>query len=97
MPKPPQSAVMEATTYLAANPPLAGDPRYAIHKSMIAGLGLVGAALDGEATPKPKKEVALKFTRSRTPSSDEEEHDLPRRRHSPWRRSRNYDARDQLT
>ena len=88
---------MAATTYLASNPPPAGYPKIAIHKSALAGLEFVGAAIHDEAPVEPKKKATIKFTRSRTPSSEEEEHELPRLCHSPQRRSRNYEARSELT
>ena len=46
IPKTPQAAVMAATMYLLNNQPPAGDPRAAMHRSTIAGLGLIEAALD---------------------------------------------------
>src|SRR4051812_39951282 len=97
MPKTPQATVTAAITYLASNLPPAGDPRYIIHNSMIAGFGLIESTLHEEAAAEPKKKATVKFTRSRTPSSDEAEHDLPRCRHSTQRRSHNDNARSELT
>src|SRR3954469_2117092 len=97
IPKMPQAAIMAATAYLASHPPPEGDPKRAMHKSALAGLGLVGAALHGEALVEPKKKDAVRFNRSPTPSFDEEEHDLPRRHKSSRRRSHDYDARSELT
>src|SRR3954465_2514972 len=45
IPKTPQAAIMAATTYIASRPPLVGDPKRAMHKSTLAGLGIVGVAL----------------------------------------------------
>src|SRR4051812_18629499 len=59
---------MEATTYLASHPPPVGDPKSAMRKSVLATLGLVGAALHDEAPVEPKKKAAVKFTRIPTPS-----------------------------
>ena len=92
IPKTPQAAIMAATTYIASHPPPVGDPKRAMHKSALAGLRLIGAALHGEAPVEPKKKVAVRFNHSPTPSSDEEEHDLPRRHKSSRHRSRDYDA-----
>jgi hypothetical protein len=39
-----EGAVIAATTYLLANQPQQNDPRAAIHRSTIAGLGLISAA-----------------------------------------------------
>jgi hypothetical protein len=97
IPKTPQAAIMAATTYLASHPPPFGDPKRAMHNSALAGLGLVGAALHGEAPEEPKKKAAVRFNRSPTPSSDEEEHDLPRRHKYSRHRSRDYDTRSELT
>src|SRR3954469_13846812 len=96
IPKMPQAAVMAATTYLASHPPPVGDPKRAMHKSALAGLGLVGDALHEEAPTEPKKKDAVRFNRSPTPSSDEDEHDLPRRRKSPRCFNRNYNAGSDL-
>src|SRR3954463_1372601 len=82
IPKTPQAAIMAATTYLASHPPPVGDPKRTMHNSALAGLGLIGAALHGEAPTEPKKKATVRFNRSPTPSSDEEEHDLPRRHKS---------------
>src|SRR4051812_21595734 len=79
IPKTPQAAIMAATAYLAAHPPPEGDPKRAMHKSALTGLGLVGAALHQEAPTEPKKKAPVRFDRSPTPSSEEEDHDLPRR------------------
>src|SRR4051812_48557436 len=91
-----QAAIMAATAYLAAHPPLEGDPKRAMHKSALTGLGLVGSALHQEAPAEPKKKALVRFDRSPTPSSEDEEHDLPRRKKSS-RHHRDYDARDALT
>src|SRR3954466_2727032 len=88
---------MVATAYLAAHPPPEGEPKRAMHKSALTGLGLVGAALHQEAPTEPKKKATVRFNRSPTPSSEEEDHDLPRRHKSARHRSRDYDARDALT
>ena len=96
MPKTPQAAIMAAPTYLASHPPLANDPKMAMHKSALAGLGLIGAALHDEAPAELKRKVVVRFNRSPTPSSDEDEHDLPRRRKSPRRCGSDYDARNDL-
>ena len=77
IPKTLQAAIMAATAYLASHPPPEGDPKRAMHKSALTGLGLVGAALRGEAPAEPKKKAAVRFNRSPTPSSEDEEHDLP--------------------
>src|SRR5215216_1646689 len=97
IPKMPQAAIMEATAYLASHPPPEGDPKRAMHKSTLTGLGLVGVALHGEAPAEPKKKAAVRFNRSPTPSSEDEEHDLPRRHKSSRHRNRDYDARSELT
>ena len=55
VPKMPQATVTVATMYLLNNQPPAGDPRAAMHRSTIVGLGLIEAALDKEPTPEPKK------------------------------------------
>ena len=88
---------MAATAYLASHPPSVGDPKSAMHKSVLDDLRLVGAALHDEAPAEQKKKSAVKITRSRTSSSEQEEHDLPRRRRSPRCRSNNYDSRNELT
>ena len=46
MPKTPEGALVAATTYLMANPPPSGDPRYGVYRTALAGIGIVGAALD---------------------------------------------------
>src|SRR3954471_1550273 len=97
IPKTPQAAIMAATAYLVAHPPLEGDPKRAMHKSALTGLGLVGAALHGEAPTEPKKKAAVRFNYSPTPSSEEKEHDLPRRHKSSRHRSCDYDAQNKLT
>src|SRR3954467_12075643 len=97
IPKTPQVAIMAATAYLAAHLPPEGDPKRAMHKSALTRLGLVGAALHQEAPTEPKKKAPVRFNRSPTPSSEEEEHDLPRRKKSSRHRNRDYDARDALT
>src|SRR3954462_11289622 len=96
IPKTPQAAIMAATAYLAAYLPPEGDPKRAMHKSALTGLGLDGAALHQEAPTEPKKKAPVRFDRSPTPSSEEEEHDLPRWKKSS-RHHRDYDARDALT
>src|SRR4051812_19032208 len=88
---------MAATTYPASHPPTMGDPKSVMHKSALADLGLVGATLHDEAPVEPKKKAAVNFNRSPTPSSEDDEHDLPRRRKSPQRRSSNYDACNEIT
>lgn len=88
--KTPQTAVIAATTYLLDNQPPVRDPRSVIHKYVIAGLGLVRAALTREDTPDPKKNSTVKFTRNRTLSTDKDDHEL-------WLRSHNYNARYDLT
>src|SRR3954469_24357093 len=97
IPKTPQAAIMAATAYLASHPPPEGDPKRAMHKSALTGLGLVGAALHGEAPAEPKKKAVVRFNRSPTPSSEDEEHNLPRRHKSSHHRSRDYDPRSELT
>src|SRR3954471_15666946 len=97
IPKTPQAAIMAATTYLASHPPPVGDPKRAMHKSALTGLGLIGAALHGEAPAEPKNKVAVRFNRSPTPSSEDEEHDLPRRHKGSRHCSRDYDAQNKLT
>jgi hypothetical protein len=97
IPKTPQAAIMAATAYLASHPPPEVDPKRAMHKSALTGLGLVGVALHGEAPAEPKKKVAVRFNCSPTRSSEDEEHDLPRRHKSSHHRSRDYDARNELT
>src|SRR3954468_23105545 len=97
IPKTPQVAIMAATAYLASHPPPEGDPERAMHKSALTGLGLVGAALHGEAPAEPKKKATVKFNRSPTPSSEDEEHGLSQRHKSSRHRSRDYDARSELT
>ena len=97
IPKTPQATIMEATAYLASHPPPEGDPKRAMHKSALTGLRLVGAALHEEAPAEPKKKSTVRFNRSPTPSSEDEEHDLPRRKKSSHRHKRDYDARDKLT
>ena len=84
-----------ATMYLLNNQPPAGDPRAAMHRSTIAGLGLIEAAIDKEPTPEPKKGKAL-AKRYSSPSSSDDSHDLSRRRRSR-RHDHDYDARDDLT
>src|SRR4051812_38140656 len=81
---------------LASHPPPMGDLESAMHKSALAGLGLVGAAIHDEAPAEPKKKATVRFNRSLTPSSDEAEHDQPRRPKSPRHRSSDYDARNEL-
>src|SRR3954469_22176668 len=78
IPKPPHAGIMAATAYLASHPPLEGDPKRAMHKFALTGLGLVGAALHREAPAEPKKKAAGMFNRSPTHSSEDQEHDLPR-------------------
>src|SRR3954468_21600248 len=97
IPKTPQDAIMAATAYLVYHPPPEGDPKRSMHKSALTGLGLVGAALHGEAPVEPKKKVAVRFNRSPAPSSEDEEHDLPRRHKSSRHRSRDYNAQTKLT
>src|SRR4051812_11082000 len=63
IPKTPQAAIMAASTYLASHPPPVGDPKRAMHKFTLTGLGIIGAALHGEATAEPKKKVAVRFNR----------------------------------
>src|SRR3954467_719143 len=96
IPKTPQAAIMAATAYLASHPPPERDPKRAMHKSALTGLGLVGSALHQEAPTQPKKKAPVRFDRSPTPSSEEEEHDLPRRKKSSHHHC-DYDARDALT
>src|SRR3954463_1559089 len=98
IPKTPQAAILAATAYLAAHPPPEGDPKRAMHRSALTGLGLIGAALHEDAPVEPKKKAPARRHRSPTPSSEEEqEHDLPRRKKSSNRHKRDYDARDKLT
>ena len=59
VPRTPQAAVTAATMYLLNNQPPAGDPRMAMHRYTIAGVGLIKAALDKEPVPDPKKGKAL--------------------------------------
>src|SRR3954465_12366601 len=40
IPKTPQDAIMAATASLASHPPPKGDPKRAMHKSALTGLGL---------------------------------------------------------
>src|SRR3954471_2856034 len=61
IPKTPQDAIMAATAYLASHPPPEGDPKRAMHKSALTGLGLVRAALHGEAPAEPKKKATVRF------------------------------------
>src|SRR5215216_6576356 len=68
-----------------------------MHKSVLTGLGLVGAALHQESPTEPKKKAPVRFDRNPTPSSEEEEHDLPRRKKSSHHHNHDYDARDALT
>src|SRR3954465_15596097 len=49
IPKTPQAAIITPTVYLAVHLPLEGDPKRAMHKSALTGLGLVEAALHQEA------------------------------------------------
>ena len=81
VPRTPQAAVTAVTMYHLNNQPPAGDPRTAMHRSTIAGLGLIEAALDKEPTPDPKKGKAL-AKRYSSPSSSDDSHDLSRRRRS---------------
>ena len=53
VPKTPQGAAIAATTYLLATQPPESDPRAEIHRMVLRGLGIVGAALQTSATPKP--------------------------------------------
>jgi hypothetical protein len=92
IPKTPQAAIMAATAYLASHPPPEGDPKRAMHKSALTGLGLIGATLHGEAPVEPKKKATVRFNRIPTPSFEDEEHNLPRRHKSSCHRSRDYDA-----
>ena len=55
VPRTPQATVTAATMYLLNNQPPAGDPRTAMHRSTIAGLGLIEAALDKEPYQTPKR------------------------------------------
>src|SRR4051812_8231282 len=73
--KTPQAAIMAAIAYLASHPPPKGDPKRAMHKSVLTGLGLVGAALHREAPAEPKKKAAVRLNRIPTPSSEDEEHE----------------------
>src|SRR3954463_11911669 len=84
IPKTPQAAIMAATAYLVAHPPPEGDPKRAMHKSALTGLGLIGAALHEDAPPDPKKKAPARRDRSPTPSSEEEE-EIPRRKKSSHR------------
>src|SRR5215216_5552900 len=95
VPRTPQAAVTAATMYLLNNQPPARDPRTAMHRSTIAGLGLIEATLDKEPVPDPKKGKAL-AKRYPSSSSSDDSHDLSRRRRSR-RHDRDYDARDELT
>ena len=45
VPKTPQGALIEATTYLMSNVPAPGDPKEAVHRTTMASLGLIGKAL----------------------------------------------------
>ena len=54
VPRTRQAAVTAATIYLLNNQQPAGDPRTAMHRSTITGLGLIEAALDKEPVPDPK-------------------------------------------
>ncbi len=54
VPRTPQAVVTAATMYLLNNQPPAGDPRTAMHRSTIVGLGLIEAALDNEPVLDPK-------------------------------------------
>src|SRR4051812_18078755 len=87
IPKTPQAAIMAATAYLASHPPPEGDPKRAMHKSTLTGLGPVRPELHEEAPAEPKTKATVKFNYSHTPSSEDEEHDLPRRHQSPRHRS----------
>src|SRR3954463_7614231 len=78
IPKTPQAAILAATAYLAAHQPPEGDPKRAMHRSALTGLGLFGAALHEDAPSEPKKKAPVR--RDRSP--EEEEHDLPRRKKS---------------
>ena len=95
VPKTPQAAVTAATMYLLNNQPPARDPRAAMHRSMIAGLGLIETALDKEPTPEPKKGKVL-AKRYSSPSSSDDSHDLSRCRRS-WRHDHDYDVHDDIT
>ena len=44
-PKTPQAAIVAAQTYLLSTQPPPEDPRAAIHRSALMGLGMVGNAL----------------------------------------------------
>src|SRR4051812_48144957 len=57
IPKTPQAAIMAATTYLMSHPPSVGDPKSAMHKSTLDGLGLVGAALHDELPRSQRKKL----------------------------------------
>ena len=60
MAKTPQGALIAATTYLLSNQPPADDPRAALHRSTIAGLGMIGAALTPGDRPNAEKAVATR-------------------------------------
>ena len=66
-----------------------------MHRSTIAGLELVEAALDKEPVPEPKKSKAP-VKRYSSPSSSDDSHDLSQHRRSWWH-DHDYDARDDLT
>ena len=45
VPKTPEAAVLATTTYLLSTQPPADDPRAALHRQTIRGLGMIGVAL----------------------------------------------------
>ena len=79
MAKTPQGALIAATTYLLSNQPPAGDPRAALHRSTIAGLGLIGAAL----TPGKKRNAEGAVATRRPDRSPPRGDRSPHRRGSP--------------
>lgn len=79
MPRTPQVAIIAVTAYLLSNQPPAGDPRSVVHRSFIAGLDLVEAALVGEPDKEPKKALATRKS-NRSPLRDD---NLPWCRCSP--------------
>ena len=56
VPKTPQAALVAAQTYMMTTQPVANDPRAAIHRSTLVGLGTIGTALaDKEVAPRPER------------------------------------------
>jgi hypothetical protein len=70
IPKTPEAAVLAVTTYLQSTQPPEGDPRAAIHRSALHGLGIVGAAITQKAAENVGPSTAARHVEGTPPGCE---------------------------